>query len=280
MLPAMGDLPCRAAEAVEHDPGSGVARFWWDLRTDQWTWSPELYAMHGVDPDQVITTEFFLSCKHPEDREYAMNVITWAKRTGEPFSCRHRIVRVADGAVRTVAVVGQVDRDRDGASASMKGYFIDVTDAPGGGPEPSADVRNAQLRGALERARQEIEELRRRLSDGSFARRAGGDPDGAAAAAAVTLKLAGEIDLTNRPWLIGRLRWLESAAHRGYDVHLDTRELAFIDVKSTILLIELAARLPEGRRMIVDLCPALSRVLSVWPASLSRMAFITPAGPL
>ncbi len=84
-----------------------VGAYDWDLVTDVWTWSPELFVMHGLPARGTeVTTELLLRHKHPDDVEYVSAAITWARRTGLPFSCLHRVVR-ADGAERVVVASGQ-----------------------------------------------------------------------------------------------------------------------------------------------------------------------------
>ncbi len=88
----------------------------------------------------------------------------------------------------------------------------------------------------------------------------------------VGLRVVGEIDLNGHEvWE----RALRRVTARGEEVHLDLSELAFIDVHGTTLLVDLAAALPEGRRVVVHDAPAgLHRVMRVlWPDGTTAITF-------
>lgn len=195
-------------------------------------------------------------------------MIAGAQRTGEPFSCQHRIIRVDDQVERVVVVVGEVTRDLD---------FIDVTDAGGGRSEPSADVRNAELLAELARTRAELSCARSALGQ------AWTEIEQADAGAAilrwplgpVTLAITGEIDLSNRLLFAEQPTRLEDAAVTGRDIHIDARGLDFIDIHSIMRLIDLARRLPPGQRLILDTSRMLRRVLTLWPEHTHNIAGIS-----
>ncbi len=97
-----------------------------DLIADRWTWSPELYRIHGFDPDGTEpTTELLVAHKHPEDRQYFVDVVADARATGASFSCRHRIV-TTDQQHRLAIMIGEVECGDDGTATAMHGYFVDL----------------------------------------------------------------------------------------------------------------------------------------------------------
>src|SRR5690606_2005649 len=52
-------------------PGSAapVGRYLLELSSGRWTWSDEVFVMHGFRPGEIVpTTELMLSHKHPDDR--------------------------------------------------------------------------------------------------------------------------------------------------------------------------------------------------------------------
>ncbi|MFD7311986.1 PAS and ANTAR domain-containing protein [Promicromonospora sp. NPDC059942] len=106
-----------------------VGRYRYDVATDEWWWSDEMYRIHGFEPGDVVpTTALILAHKHPDDppagRQAPAGVVT---ATGQPFSSVHRIMD-ARGQERTVVVVGQGRRDPDTRRVvELVGYFIDVT---------------------------------------------------------------------------------------------------------------------------------------------------------
>lgn len=72
------------------------------------------------------TTERVLAHKHPDDYENVAAVLNDMRRTGKPFSTRHRIITV-DGAIREVVVIGEQMRDDTGTVVGTQGFYLDVT---------------------------------------------------------------------------------------------------------------------------------------------------------
>ncbi|MDR7381429.1 PAS and ANTAR domain-containing protein [Promicromonospora iranensis] len=128
-----------------------------DLATGQWTWSDEVYVMHGFEPGEVVpTTPLMLSHKHPDDRGRVDGVLRRAAETGQPFSSVHRIVDAA-GNTRTLAVTGQGRRDPgSGQVTELVGYFIDVTKSQreAAAREASASIQaSSERRSVIEQAK-------------------------------------------------------------------------------------------------------------------------------
>jgi PAS domain S-box-containing protein len=128
-----------------------------DLATGRWTWSDEVYVMHGFEPGEVVpTTPLMLSHKHPDDRGRVDGVLRRAAESGQPFSSVHRIVD-AGGRTRTLAVTGQGRRDPDtGEVTELIGYFIDVTKAQreAAALEASASIQaSSERRSVIEQAK-------------------------------------------------------------------------------------------------------------------------------
>jgi PAS domain S-box-containing protein len=88
-------------------------------------WSPELFRMHGLDPDgKPPTVQEYLDWVHPLDRESMANLIKELIATGSPFDATKRIV-LPTGEVRYIRCVGAVENE------SLKKYVgsaIDVTE--------------------------------------------------------------------------------------------------------------------------------------------------------
>lgn len=62
-----------------------VGSYEWDLARDVWVWSPELFAIHGLDPATTTpSTELLLGLKHDADRARAAEMIAeqFIHRTG------------------------------------------------------------------------------------------------------------------------------------------------------------------------------------------------------
>jgi PAS domain S-box-containing protein len=69
-------------------------------------WSPELFRMHGLDPDRKPPTiQEYLDCVHPQDRESMANLIKRVLADASGFDATKRILR-PDGEVRYIRCVG------------------------------------------------------------------------------------------------------------------------------------------------------------------------------
>ena len=90
-------------------------------------WSPELFRMHGLDPDRKPpTVQEYLDCVHPQDRESMANLIKGLSAKASPFDATKRIVR-PNGEVRYIRCVGAPVVENE----SLKKYVgsaIDVTE--------------------------------------------------------------------------------------------------------------------------------------------------------
>ncbi len=101
----------------------------WDLVTGDMVWSTGLFQLLGVDPRTVEPTEAaWRATFHPDERDRISDDIAEARKTGEPFSYRRRVVQPS-GQVRIVQAHGEFDRSPDGAIVRMLGTAVDVTDA-------------------------------------------------------------------------------------------------------------------------------------------------------
>lgn len=119
----------RAIDAMAGGVREPVGWFTYDLLSDTWTWSPSLFKMHGFEPGEIVpTTAIFVSHKHPDDRAHTDDVLAAVLSTGQPFSCRHRII-TSSRQIRTVVSIGQGTLDSAGRVVEVHGYFVDITDA-------------------------------------------------------------------------------------------------------------------------------------------------------
>ncbi|GAA3740899.1 PAS and ANTAR domain-containing protein [Salinactinospora qingdaonensis] len=132
--------------ARETELGAGATgSYTWDLATDVWWWSPELYLIHGYPPDSVTpTTELFLAHKHDDDRERVAAAMERVRRTGRPFSCWHRVV-CSGGAERVVVMVGAAGVSACADDNTVTGCITDVT----GSCDGNAAEDNVRLRRQL-----------------------------------------------------------------------------------------------------------------------------------
>ncbi|PWN02366.1 two-component system response regulator [Nocardioides silvaticus] len=107
---------------------SGVGSWEWDQVTQAVTWSEQLYALAGVDPDFFTPTiEGFLELVHPEDRERVAGLLRKVADGSGSLDYECRLLR-PDGEIRTIHALGEVAVDLRGGHTGMRGTCHDVTD--------------------------------------------------------------------------------------------------------------------------------------------------------
>lgn len=142
-------MESKIEEALDGGEMPPVGRYRFDLLTETWSWSREVYAMHGFEPGEVIpTTGLMVSHKHPDDLGNVDGTLRRSAESGEAFSSVHRIVD-AQGRTRTLVITGQGYREEGTGQVTMlSGYIIDVT-----GSHRAAAARDAtaSIQAATER---------------------------------------------------------------------------------------------------------------------------------
>ena len=118
----------------------------WDPRSDEATWSAQMYEIFGRDPsDGPAAGEVFFAYAHPEDRPRVSEDYARAFAGGSVFDMDYRIVS-GDGAQRVLHALGREDPSNPGC---YLGTVQDVTE------QRAAEVA---LRDAEERFRRAFEE--------------------------------------------------------------------------------------------------------------------------
>ena len=146
----MSDSLLPAVTAMSGGVREPVGWFRYQVASDTWTWSPDLFQIHGFAPDEIVpTTAVFAAHKHPDDRSHTDEVMAAVLATGQPYCCRHRIID-ARQRVRTVVTIGQGTLDEHGSVTVVHGYFVDITDAQRAATE--ADIELAVAASAATRA--------------------------------------------------------------------------------------------------------------------------------
>lgn len=107
---------------------AGIGHWLVDLNREQLFWSPEIFRVHGVDPDTYqpsidTAVEFY----HPDDRRRVEDAVGQAIQSGEPFEFELRIVR-PDKVIRYVRSKGECEFDSSGKVSAIFGTFQDVTE--------------------------------------------------------------------------------------------------------------------------------------------------------
>lgn len=96
----------------------------WDLQTNAVQWSPEHYAIFGLDSFDG-TLEAFARTLHPEDAAHVLATVNGAIESHQPYEAQFRIIR-GDGTVRWVANRGRAEYDAHGKPLRMLGIVMDI----------------------------------------------------------------------------------------------------------------------------------------------------------
>jgi hypothetical protein len=105
-----------------------AGRYRYDLRSDQWWWSPEVFELHGLAVGaHRPCIPLLLRAVHPDDRARVHQALTDACTAGIPFALEHRLSR-ASGEIRTAVFIGELETGPDGDIAALSGLVVDITD--------------------------------------------------------------------------------------------------------------------------------------------------------
>ena len=105
---------------------TGIALWEWDLRTDTLTWSPQMYALVGVDPDSGVTLEDWQRWLHPDDLARTLSQEREALAAGHGWRNEFRTTP-PDGRTRTLRAWTEPVLDADGGIVGIIGATLDVT---------------------------------------------------------------------------------------------------------------------------------------------------------
>ena len=105
-----------------------MGTFEWDLRTNTGSMSPELEAIHGLQPGTFDgSRDAMIELVHPDDREEFLTGFARATAEGGRYETEFRIV-LPTGEVRWRTAVATIVNDEDGTPARIVGVGQDVTD--------------------------------------------------------------------------------------------------------------------------------------------------------
>jgi PAS domain S-box-containing protein len=130
-----------------------------DLRTNEVTWSDELYSLFGLQANAIdLSYQQFLDFLAPQDVDRIRALVEKAIRDRSHFSCDYRITR-ADGGVRVLHDRGGVILNEEGEPIRLVGTAQDVSELRQA--EQARQEYAAQLQ-ALSRRLLEVQEEERR----------------------------------------------------------------------------------------------------------------------
>ncbi|MCW3073825.1 MAG: hypothetical protein JWP69_894 [Flaviaesturariibacter sp.] len=106
---------------------SNTGSWQWDVDSDQLSWTDQLYAIYGLEPQsETITIERFLSFVHPDDRA-AIAASIRGSFAQDTVDHTFRIITDA-GEEKTIRSIGQVIRKEDGSLLNVLGTEQDITE--------------------------------------------------------------------------------------------------------------------------------------------------------
>ncbi|UIJ70435.1 bifunctional diguanylate cyclase/phosphodiesterase [Aurantimonas sp. HBX-1] len=97
-----------------------------DLRTDRYEWSAEMYALHEVEADFMVTRASIDAFYHPDELQRLEAVVEEASRTNRPYTFEGEMV-TAKGNRRHVRVTAQFQVE-DGVAIRRYGTKQDITE--------------------------------------------------------------------------------------------------------------------------------------------------------
>ena len=139
--PGVGTAPNPRTAPVPTAPGpdggpEAAGRFRYDRGTGAWSWSPEMFAVLGIDPGTTDPgTEALVRWQHPDDRIRTLNAFA-AACAGRAFALEVR----AAGEARAVVLVGEPELDPEAGVTAIAGLCADIT----AGRPPGSDSDKAR----------------------------------------------------------------------------------------------------------------------------------------
>jgi len=115
-----------ALEIPRNDEGPLVGGFSYDAGQDRWTWSQEVFHIHGFEQHDVVpTTELIRFHAHPDDRDAVEETLAGAMTLPGSFTLAFRLVD-AQGGLRRVLMLGQ-GSERSQGTLRLRGQLVDLT---------------------------------------------------------------------------------------------------------------------------------------------------------
>jgi PAS domain S-box-containing protein len=117
-----------AAQLLEAQAIAHLGNWSWDIRTNQISWSDELYRIFETDKDaQTLDFEKYTALIHPEDRDYVIKTIQNAITHASPYNIYHRLI-FDNGKIKTIHSRGEVLQNPEGETFKLFGIAQDVTE--------------------------------------------------------------------------------------------------------------------------------------------------------
>lgn len=113
----------REAQAMAH-----LGSWEWDISSDTIICSEETFRIFGLKPDSVqVNYASFLALLHPEDKPLVLQAVERALTQYQPYDVEYRIC-LAEGGIRYVQALGEIQRNKQGGHEQMFGTLQDITE--------------------------------------------------------------------------------------------------------------------------------------------------------
>ncbi|AWG23199.1 hypothetical protein FFWV33_17525 [Flavobacterium faecale] len=104
-----------------------VGNWYWNLQTNERSWSNEFYRIYGLEPGDVrLNKDTLSSFIHPDDRENTLKIVAIAIENQTDYQYEKTIIR-PDGSLRYVLTKGKIVSDANSNTKEMYGTIQDIT---------------------------------------------------------------------------------------------------------------------------------------------------------
>lgn len=121
------DLNREKLRLAEAQKLAHIGNWEWNIETNIFTLSEELYRIYKLDPKEVVTYDHLLDMTHMADKDYVKSMMEKSVREKKPFNFYYRIIR-ADKTIRTLDAKGEVITDESGKVVGMIGTLQDISE--------------------------------------------------------------------------------------------------------------------------------------------------------
>jgi PAS domain S-box-containing protein len=104
-----------------------IGNWEWNLETNIFNWSEELYNIYKINTEETITYDKVIEMTHVADRDYLKNMLEESIRRRKSFNFYYRIIR-SDKVIRTLDTKGEVVSDEQGNVVRVIGTSQDVSE--------------------------------------------------------------------------------------------------------------------------------------------------------
>ena len=130
----MGDPSDGPSTGARESAGGIVGQWRCSLPDELWSWSPQMYLIHGYAPSDAgvlaVTSELVFAHQHRDDAEQSRQAFGTTVASGEPYARRERIVG-ADGRERSVITFGELVVG-PGGERTVAGITVEVAGVTAG----------------------------------------------------------------------------------------------------------------------------------------------------